>query len=261
MALVLSILRPTMVGAGIVRRTTINMRTSYALPCYTITLTWLIGSTCTPFKVCGNDSSQTPSLTVISARSGHCQGRVIPHRFSAGISISIRRASHLDLGGGWDQLGWSCHLDIAQYRQVLIYSFPRPFLSVPDPRVKFGIPIIGCPDFVALMSARAQKYLKPFAPPVAPDSLMAYIRQHDPSNLPFHASDVSNPFLGKKILVLSGGIDTLVPWTASQNFVERLEVGKDGVKKVVVVPDAGHECTTVMVAEAAQFIEIEALKI
>lgn len=58
-----------------------------------------------------------------------------------------------------------------------------------------------------------------------------------------------------------GGIDTLVPWATSQEFLEKLQVGKSGVKKVVVVPDAGHECTAVMVAEAAQFIEMEALKI
>lgn len=90
---------------------------------------------------------------------------------------------------------------------------------------------------------------------------MVYIRQHDPSNLPYHTSNVSNPFIDKKILVLSGGIDTLVPWTASQAFVERLEVGQGGVKKVVVVSDAGHECTAAMVAEAAQFLETEILTI
>lgn len=127
--------------------------------------------------------------------------------------------------------------------------------------MEFGIPIIGCPDFVTLMSARAQQHSLPFAPPYVPDSLLAYIRQHDPSSTPYYTSDASNPFLGKKILILSGGIDTLVPWATSQEFLEKLQVGKSGVKKVVVVPDAGHECTAVMVAEAAQFIEMEALKI
>lgn len=59
--------------------------------------------------------------------------------------------------------------------------------------------------------------------------------------------------MGKKVLVLSGGIDTLVPWAASKQFVENLWVGNGGVKRVLVVPDAGHECTAAMVAEAAQF--------
>ena len=73
--------------------------------------------------------------------------------------------------------------------------------------------------------------------------------------------DATNPFLGKKILILSGGIDTIVPYSSGKEFVEKLQVGKDGIKKVVIVPDAGHECTTAMVAEMAQFIYTEVLQV
>jgi len=130
-----------------------------------------------------------------------------------------------------------------------------------DPRVKIGIPIIGCPDFLALMKGRAMKYSLPIAPPYLPASLLSYIHQHDPSSTPYFKMDASNPFLGKKILVLSGGMDTLVPWTASKDFVEKLEVGKDGLKEVVIFRDAGHECTEGMVAEMARFIETEVLRV
>jgi len=94
-----------------------------------------------------------------------------------------------------------------------------------------------------------------------PDPLLSYICQHDPTSTPYHAQDASNPFFGKKILVLAGGMDTLVPYSAGEDFVEKLQVGKDGVKQVVIVPDAGHECTPAMVAEMARFIEKEALSI
>lgn len=130
-----------------------------------------------------------------------------------------------------------------------------------DPRVKIGIPIIGCPDFLALMTDRAMKYSLPIAPPYFPTSLLSYIHRNDPPSTPYSKLDASNPFLGKKILVLSGGMDTLVPWTASKDFVEKLEVGEDGLKEVVIVPGVGHECTEGMVAEMARFINTKVLRV
>jgi len=130
-----------------------------------------------------------------------------------------------------------------------------------DPRVKIGIPIIGCPDFLVLMTGRAMQHSLTLEPPYIPSSLLSYIHQHDPPSTPYYTLDTSNPFLDKKILVLSGGMDTIVPWSASKEFVEKLEVGKDGRKVVVVIPDAGHECTTAMVDEMARFIETEVLQV
>ncbi|KIM84769.1 hypothetical protein PILCRDRAFT_368511 [Piloderma croceum F 1598] len=130
-----------------------------------------------------------------------------------------------------------------------------------DPRLKLGIPIIGCPDFLSLMAARAKKHSLPITPPYIPDSLLSYIRQRDPVSTPYDVQNATNPFLGKKILVLAGGMDTLVPYSAGKDFVEKLQVGTDGVKQVVIIPDAGHECTPAMVAEMEKFIEKEALSI
>ena len=111
------------------------------------------------------------------------------------------------------------------------------------------------------MAPRAEKYSISLSPPHLPETLLSYIRQNDPVSTPFQAHDASNPFMGKKILVLSGGIDTLVPWTASKDFVENLWVGNTGVKKILVFPDVGHKCTPAMVAEAAHFIRVNALQI
>src|SRR5882762_5524375 len=111
------------------------------------------------------------------------------------------------------------------------------------------------------MTNRAKQYSLPIGPPYIPDSLLSFIRQHDPPSTSYHTVDATNPFLGKKILILSGGIDTIVPYSSGKEFVEKLQVGKDGIKKVVIVPDAGHECTTAMVAEMAQFIYTEVLQV
>lgn len=48
----------------------------------------------------------------------------------------------------------------------------------------------------------------------------------------------------------------MVPFVHSEKFVKGLEVGeaKGGVKKVVVVPGVGHECTPDMAKQMADFV-------
>ena len=60
--------------------------------------------------------------------------------------------------------------------------------------------------------------------------------------------------------ILSGKEDTLVPWTSSDEVVRNLNVGATGVKKVIVYPGIGHECTQEMVIEMADFVWEHALK-
>jgi len=93
----------------------------------------------------------------------------------------------------------------------------------------------------------------PLEAPHYPHYLKVYVDAYDPASFAFRKKDVPNPFLGKRILVLLGAKDKLVPWSASQEFVEGLEVG-DGVKKVVLEENAGHECTPAMLREAGLFV-------
>ncbi|KAH9933665.1 Alpha/Beta hydrolase protein [Epithele typhae] len=123
-----------------------------------------------------------------------------------------------------------------------------------EPRVKLGIPIIGCPDYLALITPRAEQSKVPIAPPYFPKSLLEYVAAHDPAAAPHTAADAANPFRGKKVLVLCGGADTLVPWAASRPFVDALDVGPGGVKEVVVEDGVGHACSPAMVAAAARFL-------
>ena len=104
------------------------------------------------------------------------------------------------------------------------------------------------------MQYRAQRSDIEFSEPHVPASLLDLISAADPAFQNYSTCEASNPFLGKKILVLSGEKDTLVPWMASEKFVESLEVGPQGKKVVIVEKGVGHKCTDSMQKEAAKFI-------
>ncbi|KAG2018099.1 hypothetical protein CC2G_007549 [Coprinopsis cinerea AmutBmut pab1-1] len=122
-----------------------------------------------------------------------------------------------------------------------------------EKRVQVGIPIIGCPDYLALMRHRTANNGIPFAPPYFPPSLLKAIEEYDPATS--SKAKEGNPFIGKKILVISGGDDKLVPWAASQEFVDSVEVGESGIKKVVVYEGVGHQCTEEMEGELCAFVK------
>ncbi|KZV73126.1 hypothetical protein PENSPDRAFT_742562 [Peniophora sp. CONT] len=122
-----------------------------------------------------------------------------------------------------------------------------------DPRLTVGIPVIGCPDYLTLLELRADKHGLSLAPPYMPASLRAYIKAHDPVTTDYASTSASNPFGGKRILVLSGAEDPLVQWTASATFIEGLQVGPSGLKEVKVLEGVKHEYTPQMRETAIQF--------
>ncbi len=109
----------------------------------------------------------------------------------------------------------------------------------------------GCPDYLALIVPRAEASSIPISPPYFPKTFVEYVKTHDPVAAPRGAT---NPFRGKKILVVAGREDEVVPWAASERFVEELDVGAEGVKEVFVEPGVGHTCSAGMVKEAARFL-------
>ncbi|KAI0048999.1 alpha/beta-hydrolase [Auriscalpium vulgare] len=130
-----------------------------------------------------------------------------------------------------------------------------------EPRVRIGIPIIGCPDYLTLIDLRADKHGIPLAPPYMPESLRTIVHRDDPASAGFRSTKPGeNPFLGKRILVLSGEADTLVPWVASSDFVEGLEVG-EGRKKVLLLNGVKHEYTPEMIRELFEFFWEESLAV
>ncbi|KAF6743261.1 Alpha/Beta hydrolase protein [Ephemerocybe angulata] len=124
-----------------------------------------------------------------------------------------------------------------------------------DARIRVGVPIIGCPNYLELMAHRAGQHGLSLEPPLLPGSLRQLIQQEDPVYKDYKSLDPEkNPFIGKKVLVLSGKEDVLVPWLASQEFVDKLEVGEDGEKRVHVVNGVGHQCTEEMQDETYTFL-------
>lgn len=193
--------------------------------------------------------------------SGHSTRCFPPHWLLAIIYIPGRKPDCW-LGCGWHQSWWSFNLDCVESRWAIsggVWYTTNNYYPQ-DSRIRTGIPIIGCPDYLTLIKHRANTSGVPFAPPYLPESLVETIKRIDPASHPYKATDASNPFLGKKILVLSGQEDTLVPWSASKAFVEGLQVGADGKKAISVQSGVGHECTAQMVQEMSNFIVEEVLK-
>lgn len=124
-----------------------------------------------------------------------------------------------------------------------------------DPRIRTGVPIIGCPDYLALMEHRAKQNELELTPPLFPASLRRLVGEQDPANKAYWSMDPEeNPFFGKRVLVLCGAEDQLVPWSQSQNMVEKLEVGEQGRKEVHVYEGVGHKCTAEMQDRTSEFL-------
>jgi len=121
-----------------------------------------------------------------------------------------------------------------------------------EPRIRIGIPICGCPDYLTLIEQRAERLGVPRVPPYIPGSLRALVRSYDTAAAPAGA------FAGKSVLVLAGADDTVVPWAASRAFVESLDIGR-GRKEILVVPGVKHELTDGMREEMFRFFWDEAL--
>lgn len=153
--------------------------------------------------------------------------------------------------------GHSTWIALSQGGLLILSSNYSIDYSCEDPRIQVGIPIIGCPNYLELIKRRAKTSNIAFAAPYLPASFIQFVKTFDPASQDYSSEEGTNPFLGKKILVLSGEDDMLVPWVASENFVGGLVVGASGVKKVVVQKGVGHACTPEMVAEAAQFLAKE----
>lgn len=98
-----------------------------------------------------------------------------------------------------------------------------------EPRLSLGIPIIGSPDMLALLSARAKSLPPPYGPldvvaPYFPQSLLNLIERTDPVNVDRRV------WRDRKILVLGGKDDKLVPHDGggTASFIDVLE-GREGV--------------------------------
>jgi dienelactone hydrolase len=124
-----------------------------------------------------------------------------------------------------------------------------------DAKVSAAAVVIGCADYCALMQDRGVKSRIPdFAVGDCasfPGSLLEVVKQWDPAAI--GKEEVVRRLKGKKVLVLSGGGDKLVPYRCSEEVLEWLKAGGVGVRDVVY-EGVGHECTTAMVEELGRWV-------
>ncbi|GAA6003312.1 alpha/beta hydrolase family protein [Rhodotorula paludigena] len=125
-----------------------------------------------------------------------------------------------------------------------------------EPRISLGIPIIGSPSTLTLLSHRAAHLPAPHGPlplaaPTFPASLIALFKRTDPDQVP------RETWRGRRILVLSGADDKLVNFVngGSEKFVERLrEEGTECTVETWVQEKTGHACTPEMIERACEFV-------
>ncbi|KAF3932733.1 hypothetical protein ABW19_dt0204889 [Dactylella cylindrospora] len=141
---------------------------------------------------------------------------------------------------------------------------------VNEPRVKAGVVVIGCPDFQSVMTHRAEKSkLKSFkegrflGSADWPKAFDAAVRKSDPAGVIMRDKTeaerkklIEEKLGGKKVLVLSGAADKLVPYACSKPFLELLKSEGQGIVDVrdIAYEGVGHDCTEKMVAELVGFV-------
>ncbi|KAH7419960.1 hypothetical protein BKA64DRAFT_30184 [Cadophora sp. MPI-SDFR-AT-0126] len=126
-----------------------------------------------------------------------------------------------------------------------------------EPRVTAGVVIIGCPDYIDLMTDRARLSKLPtytsstppgstfLGSPSFPPALLNTLQKSDPRSILFSSSPIppsssltkpqqsqlapllSSHLANKQILVCSGAIDKLVPYACSKPFLDFLKEAAD----------------------------------
>ncbi|KAI8592472.1 Alpha/Beta hydrolase protein [Geranomyces variabilis] len=129
-----------------------------------------------------------------------------------------------------------------------------------EPRLECGVAIIGCGDYLALMTNRAARMtrkaktpeeavlLPPASETAVNRQLLALLKLRDPVNRP-------EAFGGKAVLLLNGGADKLVPAECNQGFIARVRDLMTPAKafQEIVEDGIGHETTDTMKASTAQW--------
>ena len=95
------------------------------------------------------------------------------------------------------------------------------------------------------MEYRLKKSGLPIEPPYLPLSFVRVLERDDPGTIFRQTNEIPEPLKRKRILVLSGKEDNLVPWTASDSFITALRKQSPSVE-IKVYPGIGHKFPPIM---------------
>ncbi|CAE6474047.1 unnamed protein product [Rhizoctonia solani] len=121
-----------------------------------------------------------------------------------------------------------------------------------DPRLQACIPILGSPDFLDIATSRSLTHF-PLLSSCMTHETREYILKHDPISRPT-SPERPNPFLNKQILAIVGAQDSMMPILPTRQFLNRIDVGPLGTKKLVIQEGVGHQCTQEMIVQMAEFV-------
>ncbi|TPX72187.1 hypothetical protein SpCBS45565_g00422 [Spizellomyces sp. 'palustris'] len=122
-----------------------------------------------------------------------------------------------------------------------------------DPRLQTGVSIIGCGDYLTLMTHRSQKSTPQIPLPPASEryinsQLVSVLQAHDPIHR-------AHAFRDKALLLLNGGSDKLVPASCNEAFISQLGAVMDPERFDVVVEDGvKHAVTETMKERCGQWL-------
>jgi acetyl esterase/lipase len=109
-----------------------------------------------------------------------------------------------------------------------------------DDRLAWGCVVIGCPSYIDLMEYRLEKCGLPVSAEYLPEPFRRLVDRNSPGSYFRRTGDVPDALKTKDILILSGQDDNLVPWSASEPFVTKLQEGSPSVQ-VKLYPGVKHE--------------------
>lgn len=133
------------------------------------------------------------------------------------------------------------------------YFAPCTELTIDD-RISWGCPVIGCPSYIDLMEYRLNGSKLPVSPPHLPGSFRRLLDRIDPGSHFRRTGEIPSNLKKKNILVLSGERDPLVPWSASDAFVSKLQKESNTVE-VQVISGVGHEYHPIMRERFRQWLQ------
>ncbi|KAL5633088.1 hypothetical protein ACGC1H_003548 [Rhizoctonia solani] len=121
-----------------------------------------------------------------------------------------------------------------------------------DPRLHACIPILGSPDFLDIATSRSLAHFSLLSSCMTHET-REYILKHDPISRPA-SPERPNPYLNKQILAIVGAQDSMVPILPTLQFLDRINVGPLGTKRLVIQEGVGHQCTQEMIVQMAEFV-------
>lgn len=80
-----------------------------------------------------------------------------------------------------------------------------------------------------------------------------YIIKNDPISRHSNPGK-SNPFMNKHVLAVAGAQDAMMPLLPTRQFINRIDVGPLGSKRLIIQEGVGHQCTREMLIHLAEFV-------